>query len=218
MNYLIKLKSFYMESKLPEEIINEIKAKATAEYGDIHGFAAYTKGATEWAQWKVKYDEERKERVHLDKENDILKVAYQQLKERSEKMEVALKDIAESSCDYESDNWGKPRHSAECRACKAKEALRKEGREPVKQIEYMPIHPDDAQKFDCPTQFPMHLLDEGQAQRNHSQTLKRLKERGGLSVREILAIVGKKNWSYYAKLPWSEAIKMLNEIVINNPH
>lgn len=86
-----------------------------------------------------------------------------------------------------------------------------------KEIEYMPIHPDDARKFDCPTQFPMHLLDEGQAQRNHSQTLNRLKERGGLSVREILAIVGKKPWSYYSALPWAEAIKMLNDIVITNP-
>lgn len=87
-----------------------------------------------------------------------------------------------------------------------------------KLIEYMPIHPDDARKFDCPTQFPMHLLDEGQAQRNHSQTLKRLKERGGLSVREILAIVGKKNWNYYGSLLWEDAIKMLNEIITNNPH
>ncbi len=87
--------------------------------------------------------------------------------------------------------------------------------EPVRKIEFMPIHPEDAQKFDCPTQIPMHLLDEGQAQRNHSQTLKRLKERGGLSVREILAIVGKKNWSYYSNLKWEEAIEMLNDILTN---
>jgi hypothetical protein len=62
----------------------------------------------------------------------------------------------------------------------------------------------------------MHLLDEGQDQRNHSQSLNRLKERGGLSVREILAIVGKKNWSYYGNLEWNEAIKMLNEIIVSN--
>lgn len=89
--------------------------------------------------------------------------------------------------------------------------------EPVKEIEYMPIHPDDAKKFDCPTQFPMHLLDEAQAQRNHGQSLKRLKERGGLNVREILAIVSKQPWGYYAELPWNKAIKMLNDIVITNP-
>jgi hypothetical protein len=86
----------------------------------------------------------------------------------------------------------------------------------VKTIEYMPVHPEDARKPDCPKQFPMHLLDEGQAQRNHSQSLNRLKERGGLSVREILAIVGKKSWSYYANLDWDKALKMLNEIILSN--
>lgn len=96
------------------------------------------------------------------------------------------------------------------------EALQWKGKEP-QPVEYMPIHPEDAKKSDCPKQFPMHLLDEGQAQRNHSQSLKRLKERGGLSVREILAIVGKKPWSYYGNLPWDEAIKTLNDIILTNP-
>lgn len=84
-------------------------------------------------------------------------------------------------------------------------------------IEYMPVHPEDARKFDCPKQFPMHLLDEGQAMSNHSQSLKRLKERGGLSVHEMIAVANKKPWSYYSKLPWAEALKMLNDIVITNP-
>jgi endogenous inhibitor of DNA gyrase (YacG/DUF329 family) len=87
----------------------------------------------------------------------------------------------------------------------------------VKEIEYMPIQPVDAKKFDCPKRFPMHLLNEDQAQRNHSQSLKRLKERGGLSVHEILAVAGKKPYSYYGGLPWNEALKMLNEIVLTNP-
>lgn len=89
--------------------------------------------------------------------------------------------------------------------------------EEAKPIEYMPIHPEDARKFDCPEQFPMHLLDEGQAISNHSQSLKRLKERGGLSVHDILAVAGKKPYSYYGGLPWAEALKMLNDIVITNP-
>lgn len=89
------------------------------------------------------------------------------------------------------------------------------GKEPVKEIEYMPIHPEDASKFDCPTQVPMHLLNEEQAQRNHGQSLKRLKERGGLSVKEILAIVDKKNWSHYRDLQWKEAIGMLNDLLTN---
>lgn len=89
--------------------------------------------------------------------------------------------------------------------------------EQAKPIEYMPIHPDDARKFDCPKQFPMHLLDEGQAFSNHSQSLKRIKERGGLSVHEMIAVANKKPWSYYSKLPWDEALKMLNDIVLTNP-
>lgn len=105
-----------------------------------------------------------------------------------------------------------------CAICQLAIALEKwKGEvEEIEEIEYMPIHPDDARKPECPKQFPMHLLDEGQAMRNHSQTLKRLKERGGLSVREILAIVGKKPWSHYGSLPWDEAIEMLFGIVITN--
>lgn len=85
-------------------------------------------------------------------------------------------------------------------------------------VEYMPIHPEDRREHpDCPAQFPMHLLNEDQALRNHSQSLKRLKERGGLSVREILAIVGKKPWSYYGSIAWPEAIKMLKDITEQQP-
>lgn len=80
-------------------------------------------------------------------------------------------------------------------------------------IEYMPVHPEDARKPGCPAQFPMHLLNADQAFSNHGQTLQRLKERGGLGVAEILAVVNRKSWSYYGKLKWEEALKMLNEIL-----
>lgn len=96
----------------------------------------------------------------------------------------------------------------------ANEALSGEGdKEGAKPIEYMPVHPEDARKPGCPKQFPMHLLNEGRAQLNHGQTLKRLKERGGLGVTEILAIVGDKPWGYYGALKWEEALKMLNAIL-----
>lgn len=115
-------------------------------------------------------------------------------------------------------------NAAQERAClqQINEALEQwksgKGKEqPAKPIEYMPVHPEDARKFDCPKQFPMHLLDEDQAMSNHSQSLKRLKERGGLSVHEMIAVANKKPWSYYSKLPWAEALKMLNDIVITNP-
>jgi hypothetical protein len=88
-----------------------------------------------------------------------------------------------------------------------------ENKEPEKEIEYMPVHPEDARKPNCPKQFPMHLLNEAKAQSNHSQSLKRLKERGGLSVAEILAIVGNKPWNYYGCLKWEDKLKMLNELL-----
>jgi tyrosine-protein phosphatase YwqE len=59
----------------------------------------------------------------------------------------------------------------------------------------------------------MHLLHEDQAYSNHGQTLKRLKERGGLGVTEILAIIHRKKWAYYGNMKWEEALKMLNDIL-----
>lgn len=47
------------------------------------------------------------------------------------------------------------------------------------------------------TCVPMRLLSSDMAENNHSQSLKRLKERGGLAVGEILAIMHGKGWSTY---------------------
>lgn len=55
--------------------------------------ASYGAGATEWAQWKVKHDEERQQRVHLEKENDVITANYNALKERCDKMEAVLKQF-----------------------------------------------------------------------------------------------------------------------------
>lgn len=217
--------------KLPEDIIKQIEheaSKANEHLKEGNDYQAgysrgiedgYEQGATAWAQWKVRHDELHSELHETKQQADNLRIAYDELARKTQLMAEALEEIAESDCDYENINF-KQRHSLECRACKAKELLQqfKEGGKeikPVKEIEYMPIHPDDARKFDCPTQFPMHLLSDGRAQSNHGQTLKRLKERGGLSVREILAIVGNKGWNYYGGLQWPEAIKMLNDILTN---
>lgn len=43
------------------------------------------------------------------------------------------------------------------------------------------------------SQIPMSLLNEKHAMRNHSQTLERLAERGGLSPCEALAIIEKRD-------------------------
>jgi hypothetical protein len=47
-----------------------------------------------------------------------------------------------------------------------------------------------------PDTIPWHLLDphEAQALKNHSQTLRRLAERGGLSPDEILAVLEDREW------------------------
>lgn len=89
--------------------------------------------------------------------------------------------------------------------------------DPVKEIEYMPIHPEDARKPGCPKLFPMHLLSEEQAMSNHGQSLKRLKERGGLGVVELLAVYHREKWNHYGNLKWEQALKMLNEILTNPP-
>jgi malate synthase len=50
------------------------------------------------------------------------------LQARCDKYEKALKEIGESTCDYEDVNY-KQLHSTECRACRANEALSSEGKE-----------------------------------------------------------------------------------------
>lgn len=62
---------------------------------------------------------------------------------------------------------------------------------------------------DCPMEVPMEWLSEDMARTNHGQTLKRLKERGGLSPREL--------WSNIERRPLRDgpeevdAIKYLND-------
>lgn len=52
--------------------------------------------------------------------------------------------------------------------------------------EMMPLHPESRKQSGCPEEFPFELLNEQRAKDFHGQTLKRLKERGGLSVLEII--------------------------------
>ena len=47
---------------------------------------------------------------------------------------------------------------------------------------------------DWPKSIPMSLLNEEWSDRNHSQTLNRLAERGGLAPCEALAIMDKRRW------------------------
>jgi hypothetical protein len=138
------------------------------------------------------------------------------LQARCDRYEKALKEVADQAKYSPGNSWVDIAYIMKEKALNAitNEALNGEGeKEQPKEIEYMPVHPEDARKPDCPKQFPMHLLNEAKAQSNHSQSLKRLKERGGLSVAEILAIVGNKPWNYYGCLKWEDKLKMLNELL-----
>jgi hypothetical protein len=77
----------------------------------------------------------------------------------------------------------------------------------------MPVHSArDVQKLypDCPLSVPMILLNEEWAQKNHSQTLKRLAERGGLDPTEIMANVERRPWH---RMNRDDAIKQVNKLL-----
>lgn len=68
---------------------------------------------------------------------------------------------------------------------------------------------------DVPAQFPsipMRLLNEEWAKRNHSQSLNRLNERGGLSPCEALANIEKRP---YKSMPVQEAINALKKLMVD---
>jgi 8-oxo-dGTP diphosphatase len=141
---------------------------------------------------------------------------YATLQAKCDRYEAALKEV-EVICKYLRLNSPPEIFQQVIRAHHVcNEALSAGGGEKEvapKQIEYMPIHPEDARKPYCPRQIPMSLLNEERAQRNHGQTLQRLKERGGLGVLEILSIIQDKSWSNYKGVKWEEALKMLNDIL-----
>ena len=58
----------------------------------------------------------------------------------------------------------------------------------------MPVHSTHSVVHPWP--IPMELLNEEWAQRNHSQSLNRLAERGGLSMCEALAIIERRPYEY----------------------
>lgn len=70
----------------------------------------------------------------------------------------------------------------------------------------------DFQKYpECPKQIPDEILDERWAAVIHSQTLKRLNERGGMSPSEVLLNIRKGSYKDLVSIP--EAIPVLIEIV-----
>jgi hypothetical protein len=105
-----------MENKLPEEIKQQIEAKAKkaamiVEFGEYDSGPAssarmaqtsridpiqkefYINGATEWAKWFVKCRAIESELHGVRAENERLKVSNAQLKARCDKMEAAITKV-----------------------------------------------------------------------------------------------------------------------------
>ena len=60
------------------------------------------------------------------------------------------------------------------------------------------------------TDIPDGLLNEEWAQRNHSQSLKRLNERGGITIMEALSIIKQRD---YMHLQWEKAATIYQHIL-----
>jgi DNA repair exonuclease SbcCD ATPase subunit len=95
-----------MESKLPKDIQDKINAGAYAHAANMYpnfqkerekAEKQFISGAAAWAIWKVKYDELESANLNLQMEHMLLKQQHQQLKERCDKMEAALKQIEQMS-------------------------------------------------------------------------------------------------------------------------
>lgn len=78
----------------------------------------------------------------------------------------------------------------------------------------MQMHSASLKKFKdngCPTTVPDSMFNEAWARRIHDQTLARLNERGGLSVKEMLMNIESKQWDY--KPETIEDLNKLNELI-----
>lgn len=78
-----------------------------------------------------------------------------------------------------------------------------------------PEHPIDLHRPpwpECPAFVPWGMIVEKRdiCIRNHSQTPERLAERGGLGVREMLAVLENKHWSEIIDMPIGAAVSLLN--------
>lgn len=136
--------------KLPEEIIEQIESELGKLSGQLevgndykNGYClgvdrGYTAGATAWAPWYIKHMAIESELHGVRAENERLKDAaimfcnkFNVSQTTVAEMVDFLSDIAVSDCDTEVVNYSRPKHSTECRACKAKTILQqfKDGKE-----------------------------------------------------------------------------------------
>jgi hypothetical protein len=76
------------------------------------------------------------------------------------------------------------------------------------------FHEARRNKTPYPSEFPWKLIEahNAQAQSNHSQTLERLAQRGGLSPLEIWCVVNDKKWHNKGDMTEAKAIEWLRSI------
>ena len=79
----------------------------------------------------------------------------------------------------------------------------------------MKIHSDSRRKFpDGLKEFPTDLMSEGMALKNHSQTLSRLNERGGMGYREIICNIFGLELGWIFKKPGTQKqVDLLTDII-----
>lgn len=82
----------------------------------------------------------------------------------------------------------------------------------------MPVMADFKVYPECPKEFPMSLLNESMAQNNHSQTLQRLKERGGMSPEEIVGNIKYLGLREIRDMDKNESIEVLRKNLVHPDH
>lgn len=72
---------------------------------------------------------------------------------------------------------------------------------------------DERKAAMAPTSVPWSLLapHEAQAMTNHSQTLERLAERGGLAPNEMAAVLSDEHWRHWLKRDPAEVLDVIRE-------
>ncbi|HEX6431807.1 MAG TPA: hypothetical protein VF008_29150 [Niastella sp.] len=121
-----------MGNELSKSVMDQIKADAKMRtgYDENADHKPYDKGMYHgFVSGAAIYTDKAQELIDeaLHKERNAIQAKMTQMEagylKQIQCMADALEAFAESSCDYESVNFGKPVHSPECRACKARELV-----------------------------------------------------------------------------------------------
>lgn len=84
-----------------------------------------------------------------------------------------------------------------------------------KRFKIMVTHIDPQVREECPASISYSIIEphREQAMMNHSQTLERLSERGGLDPLELLAVLEDRQWRTINDIPVREAVARIKRVV-----